>query len=176
MTLMKPLEVNFEYTQETPTIDEAKAVLSRYTTAKDMLKNIFVFVQDTRKEHIWLITPLHISKKEKKDFRYFNRRPVIKVQTEEAMRVIPYEMTYDVFKTNLELIVHKINNRGLAWSADKNEAILQANNMSYIFNQIAVEIPTYESNKVEAESLYDVLNVVIPSLNDYIEQFESETR
>lgn len=174
MTVIEPLNIDFNYAQEVPSDETTKTFLNEHRTIEDRLKNMFVFVQNTREQRLWLITPMHISKKKKKTFFYVDNGHTITVQSDETMAVAPYAITYDTFKKNIHTIMHKVKNRELLWVADKNEALREANNVSQILKHVAIDEPEYASHKVEVASLYDVLRVITPTFNNYLEQFEHE--
>ena len=176
MSIHQRLKVGFTFEQETMPELRTQVFLENQTSLKQMLQNMYVFVRDTRDEQLWVVTPMHISKQEKESFFRLKKGYTIKVQIDEVIKVSPRATTYDSFREDLHVIVNKMNARNLAWADNKNEAIIEANIMTHLFNQLSVEIPEYTANRVTVESLYDVFAKMVPTLGDYIERFEHESQ
>lgn len=176
MSIHQRLEVGFTFEQETMTELRTQVFLENHTSIKQMLQNMYVFVRDTRNEQLWVATPIRISKQEKESFFRIKKGYTIKVQIDEVIEVSPRAMTYDSFRNTLHALVNRMSARSLAWADNKNEAIIEANRMTHLFNQLSVEIPEYTANRVTAESLYDVFAKIVPTLGDYIERFEHESQ
>ena len=176
MSIHQRLKAGFTFEQETMPELRTQVFLENQTSLKQMLQNMYVFVHDTRNEQLWAVTPMHISKQEKESFFRIKKGYTIKVQIDKVMKVSPHETTYDSFREHLYIIVNRMRARNLAWADNKNEAIIEANRMTHLFNQLSVEIPGYTANRVTAESLYDVFAKMVPTLGDYIERFEHESQ
>lgn len=174
MSLTKPLDVGFTYNQGGPSDEITKTFLNTYTTISERLKNMYVFVLDTRDQRLWLAAPLHITKHEKKTFFLFNNGYTIGFKSDDIVAVAPHAITYEAFKGNVNTIMDRVKNNKLLWMDNKNEAIIHANKVSQIINQLAIDAPEYDSHKVEISSLYDILTVIVPTLNTYLEQLEKE--
>lgn len=176
MSIHHRLKVGFTFEQETMSELRTQVFLESHTSIKQMLQNMYVFVCDIRNEQLWVATPMHISKQERKSFFRLKKGYTIKVQIDDVINVSPCAMTYDSFRENLRVIVNKMRARNLAWSDNKNEAIIEANIMTHLFNQLSVEIPEYPANRVMVESLYDVFEKMVPTFGDYIERIEQESQ
>ena len=176
MSIHQRLKAGFTFEQETMTELRTQVFLENHTSIKQMLQNMYVFVHDTRNEQLWIVTPMHISKQKRESFFRIKKGYTIKVQIDEVIKVSPRATTYDSFKENLHVILNKMRARNLAWADNKNEAIIEANIMTHLFNQLSVEIPEYTANRVMAESLYDVFAKMVPAFGDYIERLEHESQ
>ena len=176
MSIHQRLKAGFTFELETMTELRTQVFLENHTSIKQMLQNMYVFVHDTRNEQLWNVTPMHISKQKRESFFRLKKGHTITIQIDKVMKVSPHETTYDEFREYLNITVNRMRARTLAWADNKNEAIIEANRMTHLFNQLSVEVPEYTSNRVTVESLYDVFAKMFPTFGDYIERIEQESQ
>lgn len=172
----KTLEQTYDYTQKSEENADIRELFTKSNSLTDFLQNIHVFIYEHPNGNGWLISPITVKKQPRKIMKLFTIGEQIMIDAKDIMSFKTRQVSYDVFKQNLEISINNMEKGFIPWFATNSGAVAEANTVNYWITKIVKEANLGAPTNVRVGSLYEIMQTITPNLNDYIKHFDDLTK
>lgn len=133
----------------------------------EKLKNVFIFIVSSNNlednQYIWLSQPIEFNKIEKREWIFWRKSKGYSLKStgwKIGRNTKEDTWSKQTFEQNVEEIIKNLEQSITPYRLDKNEAIMEANEINYYIQEIGNRSVKDPNIKLEVWSIHELLNLI----------------